>query len=295
MTANAARHAAAGLGPVLSLRGVVIAEWLKLWSLRSTKWAALVAVPVMTVSAVLTASMSGIDGMDGPPGTADITVESIRSMSLIATTSGLSAAMLFVGVVAVIAGATEFSSGLAQLSFATVPRRHLVVVAKVVSAAGFGVLVGFVGVGVGALCSTLVFDARGYPVAVLDPAVVAPAAAGALTVGLLAIVASAVGMIGHSTAIGVAFLLAVLVALPLLCEIGAQAMQDPFLANAGSFLPAGAATTAVYTHPGFAIPPGMVRSLNAWLPESWQGAAIMVAWAVLAVAAALIAVRRRDI
>ena len=98
-------------------RAVLRSEWTKLWSVRSTWWCTVVYVLVVGAGGWLAAA-----GTDSAP-RADVAVQTAL------TAFGIGQLVLVVQ--GVLAGAGEFTTGMAVASFATVPRRRRLLTAKV--------------------------------------------------------------------------------------------------------------------------------------------------------------------
>jgi hypothetical protein len=271
----------------LSIRGVLLAEWSKLWSLRSTLWVGVLAVIGMALVAVHGAS-SALPAQTG--GLAES-----GAVGLMALTNGTTWAVIIGGIGAAVAGASEFRAGAAQATFAAVPRRGLIVLAKLGIVFVFGVAIGLAGIVVSAVAIAPILELRGYAIAFLDPGIALPAAMAPVVVALTAIVACAAGLVARSSATAVAFVLVVMAMAPLGLQALASVVQDAGPMNASLFLPSTAVGQWVYVWPGFAVPPEVTGAYNSWVPEPWQGASGLFAWAGLSIVATLIVVRRRDV
>lgn len=92
---------------------MIKSEWIKLWSVRSTWWALYVAVVAMI----------------GIAATYSLVVEP-REATPADALQGAAFAQLAFGVLGVLVVSTEYSTGLIRTTFATVPRRRVVIAAK---------------------------------------------------------------------------------------------------------------------------------------------------------------------
>ena len=100
-------------------RDVLISEWTKLRSLRSTYWTLLVAVATpIGLSALVAVTLANAPG-HGPP--VDPLLPGLLSLEY---------AVLAVGVLGVMTFSAEFSTGLVRTTFTAVPRRRAVLAAK---------------------------------------------------------------------------------------------------------------------------------------------------------------------
>jgi ABC-2 type transport system permease protein len=129
MTATDARPAPAAPAPApapapavplaVRARDVLISEWTKLRSVRSTHITMLVAVVTpIGLSALVAVTLANAPG-HGPP--VDPLLPGLLSLEY---------AVLAVGVLGVLAFSTEYSTGLIRTTFASVPRRRAVLAAK---------------------------------------------------------------------------------------------------------------------------------------------------------------------
>ena len=187
-------------------------------------------------------------------------------------TALLLAEMLVAGV-AVVAAAGEFSTGTARSTFAAVPRRTPVLIGKLVAHGGVVLAVLVVAALAGAAAAVVgAPEAAGSP---LDPLVLRAVGGTALTLVCVVALGLAAGMLTRSPAGGLATALVVLV-LPVVVVTSPQVT---------AFLPGRAAQALVLSgHPP-----------EAHLLTPGAAAAVLVGWAVGAVAAAAVAVRRRDV
>ena len=263
-----ATHTAARGG---GFSGLLRGEWVKLRSLRST-WialgAGLVLMVLLTWLFTGTAETTGPDG-DGPGSLAytDPIGLSLASFRL---------AQLFIGVVGVLLVTGEYATKTISTTFATVPRRWPVVVAKAVV---FGALVFVSSLVTSVVCFVLGqallgdlgvgFGADGVPRALLGTAVYLTA------IGLFAM---ALGWLLRSTAAGIATLFALVLLLP----------------GLGQLLPASWGPDVVRLLPGEAG-----QQIATIVPEPsalgpWTGFAVLVVYLVVSFGAATVLLRRRD-
>ncbi|QXG76747.1 ABC transporter permease subunit [Modestobacter sp. L9-4] len=270
LDAPARSHTAATGGGVT---GLLRGEWVKLRSLRST-WIALgtglVLMVLLTWLFTATADSGGPGGDGGGPGSLAATDPiglSLASFRL---------AQLFIGVVGVLLVTGEYATKTITTTFAAVPRRWPVVLAKAVV---FGVLV-FVSSLVASVVSFVVgqaslgdlgvgFGADGVPRALLGTAAYLTA------IGLFGM---ALGWLLRSTAAGIATLFALVLLLP----------------GLGQLLPASWGPDVVRLLPGEAG-----QQIATIVPEPsalgpWTGGAVLLAWLVVSATAAVVLLRRRD-
>jgi hypothetical protein len=102
----------------VGLRRAMAAEWTKLWSVRSTMWTLIATgVAVIGLCALSTGTTSASDIVDDP-----------TRLSLI----GVFLGQLIFGVLGVLVMSAEYGTGTIRATLSAVPRRNVVLVAKVV-------------------------------------------------------------------------------------------------------------------------------------------------------------------
>ena len=259
----------------LTLWRVVRAEWIKLRSLRST-WTTLGAVLLTTVGLGAVAAASSTGAVEGPPdggggpGGGD---------PLSTVLSGSMLAVVLVGVLGVLVGAREYSSGLIRSYLAAVPARLPVLWAKVVAFLAAVVPVVLAGVLVAYAVGTAVLDAGGAPtVSWGAPGTVRVVLGTAAYVVGMGLVGLALGVLLRSTAGAISALLAGVLVLPTLAGALLPDSWDGLL----KYLPSNAGSAFTSTVPADSL-------LGAG-----TGALVFGAWIVVALAGAAVALTRRD-
>jgi ABC-2 type transport system permease protein len=100
------------------------AEWVKLWTVRSTFWSLLLLVGIsLLFTAVLTGGTTTEGGSPGRPGDNDIVLDSLAGMWF---------GQIAAAVLAVLAVTSEHSTRMIRTTFAANPRRRTVLAAKAV-------------------------------------------------------------------------------------------------------------------------------------------------------------------
>ncbi|MEV4115089.1 hypothetical protein [Nonomuraea sp. NPDC049695] len=191
-------------------RDLLAAEWIKLWSLRSTRW----LLGLGTLAIVAFAVQSSLDAYNGWPGFT--AMEKARFNPLTEAFSGLTATMLMIGggSVGALTIVGEYATGLIRTTLTAVPARHHVVAAKLT-------VVGAVMLVTGALVSAATFgvsqaimSGRGIAVPPGDPGVLRVLAANALLAPVSALVGTGIGALVRHTAAAVVTVCAALVIVP---------------------------------------------------------------------------------
>lgn len=266
--------------------GVLHAEWIKIWSLRSTAWIGALAVICSALISVFQASGTAFGSHDGSVAAA---------VELAIVTSGVGVAQLLVCVVAVHSGASEFRNEACRVTFAVVPRRHLVVMAKFAAVALFAGATGMFGTMAAALGMSPILTERGYPILVGRVDVLLPIVSSWLFLAACAVISCAVGLLARSAAMAISFVLTVMALVPFALVVASVSAQDPFAANLAFLFPSTPAASSMYIWPGFVVPSQSGSVMGHVLLQPWQGAFVILAWAVVVAALAIGVVRRRDV
>ena len=251
-------------------RRVVVSEWVKLWSLRSTVLTLLSAVAAMVVIGCLAAWAFTSNWDDLDP------AERASFNPIDPALVGVNLAQLAVGVLGVLLITGEYATGMIRATLAAVPARLPVLWAK----AGVYAVVVFVLMAVASLVAFLLaqlfLGERGTGLAAEELPRAVIGTAGYLTA--IALLSVALGFLLRSTAGGIATLFALLLVVPTLGLLLPSSWREQLL----PYLPnnAGSAVTTVRPHDDLLSPYG--------------GALVLVAWALIPLLAAALVVRRRD-
>jgi ABC-2 type transport system permease protein len=172
-------------------------EWIKLRSVRSTWWLAIAAVLSMI------ASGTGV-GLGYRSHTPVATAAQILDNSL----SGALLAQLLLGALGVLTVTGEYATGMIRSTFAAVPKRRVVLAAKVVVCGGAALVTGLVASFAGWLSGQLAIRGTAIPAASLgDPAVLRAVLLTGVYLGATALIGVGLGtVVRHSgAAIGTLF------------------------------------------------------------------------------------------
>ncbi|MGW2132971.1 ABC transporter permease [Streptomyces coelicoflavus] len=268
-TASAAQERPAGFA------GLMLSEWTKIRSVRSTVWS-------LAVLVVLTLVFTGLFMKMGIANWDDTNAAQRAEMRMDPTGtilgSGILLSQLAVCVLGVMAIASEYSTGMIRASLLAVPRRVPVLAAK---SAVFGLLVLVVGE-VTAFGSFFVgapiLDGKA-PVALGDAGVVRAVVGCGLYLALLGLFALAVGAIVRHTAAAITTVVGfVLVITP---------MAGMLPGSVGEHIHAWLPTEA-----GFMITQQHARAGDLLGP--WEGLGVLALWTAALMAVAAVQLRRRD-
>ena len=262
--------AAAAVPPVplaVRARDVLISEWIKLRSVRSTYWTLLVAVVTpIGLSALVAVTLANAPG-HGPA--LDPLLPGVLSQEY---------AVLAVGVLGVLTFSAEFSTGLVRTTFTAVPRRRAVLAAKaaVLGAVTLaaGEVVAFVSFGL----VQAVLSGKHLGVSLSRPGVLGAVLASGLILFVVATMGLGLGAIVRHTAGGIAALVGLIV-LPVILAL----LPPPWGARVSRFTLVEAARQVTALHP----------ATNLFAP-AWS-LLILLAWPALTLLAAALLITRRDI
>ena len=266
-----------GVGARRTFAGVLRGEWIKLLSLRSTWWvlgATAVVTPLLSL-----ASAASLADLAADP----LTAPALAQVSGAAIVSGgAQLGMVSIAVLGALLITGEYSTGMVRSTFAAVPTRLPVLLAKAIALVALTVGITVVSL---ALSYLVTFrQLSGYDlVAPLDDAGTWQAWGGIVYFLVAAALFSlGVGAILRSTAGTVTVALTVLLLLPgLLGFMGLSWVQTLV-----GYLPLPAADAFL------SVSDDSLAGASALTP--WQGVVVVAAYAVLPLAAAAVLLRRRD-
>jgi ABC-2 type transport system permease protein len=261
-----------------TLGRAIHAEWIKLRSLRGT-WVGMASVALVTIGFGAIASAVSSGSIASPDGDTDIGPFGAGGPLGIVLT-GSTFAVLLIGVLGSLAGAREYGSRMITATVAAVPRRWQVVVAKTAALAAMVIptaliaVIGAYGAGMGILSAN-------------DAATVSLTDDGVLT--------SLLGMAGYITAIALLGLGLGILLRSVAGSIGAVVGGILILPNlAGALLPDSWDTILKFLPSSAAASFTEVQASGSSTLSAGAGVAVLAAWVVAALGAAIVTMRRRD-
>ncbi|MCX4546461.1 ABC transporter permease subunit [Streptomyces sp. NBC_01565] len=267
-----------GDGPRVRWRDLVAAEWIKLWSLRSTRWVLSLGMLILLGLAL----QSSLDTYDSWPDYGPVQRSHYDPVTEALSGAGVALLMIGAGTVGALSIVGEYASGLIRATLTAVPARHRVVLAKAVVLTGVMCGVGaFVSLGTFTL-SQAVLSGRGIGLSVSDPGVPGVLAANAALAPVSALVGLGIGALLRHTAMSVVTTCGLLVVLPGFFKPTVHQWANelfgyfPYYAWRGTL-------SQLHPRTGDALPTAA---------EAWAGFGL---WPVLAVILAVLIVRRRDV
>ncbi|GAA2395819.1 ABC transporter permease [Dactylosporangium salmoneum] len=251
---------------------ILLAEWTKLRTVASTYWL-LVAVVAGTAALGVLATV-GLDRRHcGEPCLVDTTQLSLFGVRL---------GQVAVAVLAVLAVAGEYGTGMIRTTVVALPRRAPALLGKLAVLTATVLVAGSAAVGAALLAGSVVVRWRGFPAPSLADEPARRAAAGSvLYLALIALLAAGVAVIVRDTGAAVGAVLAVLFTAPLLAVIVASPVWQHRLHR---WAPMDAGLAVQVTHA--AAPPDI---------GPWAGLAVLAGYCVAVLAVAVPVFVRRDV
>ncbi|GGO58619.1 ABC transporter permease [Streptomyces lasiicapitis] len=282
MTTGTATHAplyAAGSEPAARFRDLLAAEWLKLWSLRSTPWAYLVTALAVIGFNVGQAYDTYRYWSTEAAGDRDKFIRDGIPLAEAFTSNAVLIHVLAAGAIGAVTVVGEYGSGLIRTTFAAVPARRSVMAAKVVVVAAvttvFGALVALVSF----FSTQAILNGRDIGVSLDHPGALRVVVASALITPVAALVGMAIGTLLRHMGSTMIVTVATLLVLPMV--VSPDRHWSALIAHALPF-PA----WRRLTEPGGHL---------AAYPWSEGGAwTVYAVWALAAAAVTVCSVHRRD-
>ena len=265
--------AASGQKDHFRFSGVLGSEWTKLTTVRSTVWTLLAtAVVGIGLSAVVTSAQASRWGTRSLA--ARVAFDPTRS-----SLAGLLFAQLAIGVLGILVVSAEYSTGTIRATFSAVPRRPVVLMAKV---AVFGVVTLIVGEIVSFVAFFLgqrILSGKAPSAVLSDPGVLRAVLSGGLYLLALGLLALGLASIIRVTAAAISTFVGLLFILPIIADV----LPSSFTSDIGRFLPANIGTVMMSAHYHGTDPFG-----------PWTSFGLLCAYAVVALLVGGVLLVRRD-
>lgn len=207
------RPAATAAEPRARFRELLAAEWIKLWSLRSTSWVfALSALAIIGLNA--NAAIADYTNWPGYSARTRALFEPGGAMQDAFTRNACLVLMLAAASIGAIMIVSEYSTGLIRTTFMAVPARRSVVAAKMAIATAvflvFGTIVSVTSFGV----TQAILSGRHIGLSIGDPGVLRVLAASALFAPVCALIGIGIGALIRHTATTMVAITAILLLVP---------------------------------------------------------------------------------
>lgn len=279
-------HDQAVAGAKVSWFGTFRSEWTKLFSIRSTYIIIFLAILFMVGLSFLIGlgiseglSEGEFDGAEGALRLADTTWLSLQ---------GIAFAQLAIGVFGVLAVSSEYSSGMVRATFAAVPRRYPVLIAKAALVAA----ISFVAMTPAAFASFYLVQntlaAHDLDTRITEPEVLRAVIGAALYLAAIAPLGAALAWLLRSAAGAISVLVALLWVLPLVLPL----VDLDWVQTIHAYLPSSAGQSIISISTQFSISDILSPDRISFGP--WEGYAVMLGWVFVGLAAATVSLLRRD-
>jgi hypothetical protein len=251
---------------------VLLAEWTKLRSVRSTWWT-LLATVIGTVGIGLGVCYATVARWD------QLSIhDRLQLDPTFKSLTGLLLAQVAVAVLGVLAVTSEYATGMIRSTFAAVPGRRSVLAAKAVVLVVPVLVVSTGACVVAFLGGQAVLASKGAGVSISDPGVLRAVVGGGLYLTLITLFALGLGAICRRTAGAIASFVGLVLVAPSIVT----ALPKPWGPDVAKYLPSQAGQAILNVHP----------AANSLAP--WTGLAVLCAWTAATLALAAWLITHRD-
>jgi ABC-2 type transport system permease protein len=265
-----------GTGANLSIarraRDLLAAEWIKLWSVRST-YLALIATAVAAPAISLGVAHAGVTYLQSGQPAGRLTIDPMAT-----SFRGIGLAQLILGVLGALCITSEFGSGLIRATFAATPRRESVIAAKLVVIGAVTLLFGQILVFGCFLGTQAVFAPVHLGLAITTPGVPHALFGAGFYLTVVALVGLGIGALVRHTAAAIATVVAVFFLIPQV----AGALPKPWSTYVADLMPSTAAQQISTLTPN----PDLLTVGHSYV--------VLIGCAVLVPLAGALLVQRRD-
>jgi hypothetical protein len=240
MTTATASDTRAASGPRDHVRfsGILGSEWTKLTTVRSTVWTLLAtAVVGIGLGAIVTSAQASRWATRSLA--AQVAFDPTRS-----SLAGLLFAQLAIGVLGILIMSAEYSTGTIRATFAAVPRRPLVLGAKVAVFGTVTLVVGEIVSFVAFFIGQRILSGKAPTATLSDPGVLRAVSSGGLYLLALGLLALGLATIIRVTAAAISTFVGLLFILPIIADV----LPSSFTSDIGRFLPANIGTVMMSAH-----------------------------------------------
>jgi hypothetical protein len=251
---------------------VIQSEWIKLWSLRSTRWSILVSFVAMAGLGILVSSVQMAHWNQ-------MHADDRRSFNAIdSSLGGWHLAQLAVGVLGVLIITGEYSSGQIRSTFAAVPRRLPVLWAKVLVYGAVTLLLMLIASFIAFLVSQPILTQHHVDTTLSHPHVLRSVIGAGLYLTATGLLGLSLGALVRNTAGGIATFAGIMFVLPGISAI----LPNSWGNSLDPYLPLNAGSDIIGTQPD-------PTALSAW-----GGFGLFCAYAAIALAISAVLLVRRD-
>lgn len=269
-------------GAPARFRDLLAAEWIKLWSLRSTRWT-LPLVFLFVVAVSVNASLADYRNWPFYPDGRREMFHLYGPVRDAFPEAGYLLLMLAATTVGALTVVGEYQSGLIRATFAAVPARRSVVAAKAAVLTAVMLVLGLVTAATSFWVSQAILSGRDAGWSIGEPGVARAVLGSALLVPVCALLGMGLGAVVRHAAGTVVAATSVLLLLPLVVDSD----KHRWIAELRHALPVAAWQRLIEVHPDLVNPdPFPATVTGSWLT--------FAGWSVAALAVAVLAIHRRD-
>ena len=255
---------------------LMMSEWTKIRSVRSTVWTLLLFV-VITVGFTALFTWLTESHWTGPHAAARDATVAANPVGFILG-AGIGLGQLTICVLGVLVMTTEYSTGVIRSSLLAVPKRLPMLAAKVVV---FAILIGIIAEIIAFTCFFLgssIMHSK-VPVAISDQNVLRAVLGAGLYLAVLGLFALSVGLLIRHTAAGITTVIGIVLVLPILSGL----LPSSWGAHINAYLPEQAGSVVYSAH-----------QTSDQLLSAWQGFGVFCLWTAVLLAAGAYLLQRRD-
>ena len=250
---------------------LMLSEWTKLRTVRSTYWTGIVAV-LATFGLAIGLCLRWRHDLTVHPG------DKIGFDAALTSLTGLYLAQVAVGALGVLVISSEYGTGMIRATLGAVPQRRAVLAAKAIVFGGatlvIGEIVSFAAFGIG----QAILAPSGAGVSLSDPHVFRAVAGGGLYLTAVGLLGFGLGALIRHTAGALSALFGLLFATTAIVDLLPTSLRNDVI----KFMPLNAISQIVTTVP------------NADSLSAWAGFGVFCAYAAAAIGAATVLITRRD-
>jgi len=270
----------------VSFGGILVSEWIKLRSLRSTVWCYIILI---VISIGLSPLMAFAFSSGVQPGV-EPDFDTAQSIAAQVATASIGFSQLVVSVLGALVITGEYSTGMIRSTLSAVPKRLPALFGKAAVFAVVTFIVGFVALLVGLLVAIPVLGNGDIPVDLTDGALWLSIAGGAAYLALIGLFSLAIGAIIRNSAGGIAAALGAILVLPTIVSVFAVISMQEWVGNLNNLLPSNAGAR-MYTYPVEMLQDQFIVGTQL---EPWQGALVLLVWTAALFLLASVLLKRRD-
>lgn len=280
-------HAFVARGSGLSFRGLLLSEWIKLTTLRSTVWCYGIILFINVGLGLLLA------GLLRPQG--DSTAALNQGFWVVSGTAGIVFSQLVIAVLGALVITGEYGTGMIRSTLTAVPKRVPALLAKAVVFGLVTFVVSLVTISFTALFAGLIFRSKGLSLDLADGRAWQAFIGGAAFLTLVGLIALFLGTIVRNSAAGISAVLGLIFVAPIVVSIFAAVTRAAWVQNLAEFLPSGVAgnSGAGARMYGYAATPAP-NIPDVIVLDPGQGLLVMIAWVLLFGIIASLLLKRRD-